>query len=52
MLQSDSIILGNKDYDPSFELSRRWIEEDDKIQQISKAEFDSLRGKPGYVVKY
>jgi hypothetical protein len=40
MLDASEVILGNKDYEPMFELSRRWFNDEDSRIQISKEDYE------------
>ena len=40
MLETWEVILGNKDYEPTFELSRRWLDDEDSMIRISKEDYE------------
>jgi len=37
------VILGNKDYDPPIELSRKWIDDENSIVDITKEEYQKTK---------
>jgi hypothetical protein len=39
-VDADEVIMGNKDYEPTLELSRRWLDDEDSRTRISKEDYD------------
>jgi len=39
-MSGSEVILGNQKYDPPIELSRKWIDDEDSTEEVSKAEHD------------
>jgi len=38
--EAPEVIIGNKDYEPMVELSRKWLDDDDSRIRISKEDYD------------